>query len=86
MNQEDKKKIIEAIVNSDDHYKNNDEEVKRLEKSLDEVEAIQKGDLPEKSGRELLNELRAEKRKKRIKESFRKAVEQNGEALKRLDD
>ncbi|MFJ8238058.1 hypothetical protein ACIQ34_20575 [Ureibacillus sp. NPDC094379] len=57
-----------------------------MEKSLDEVEAIQKGELPAKSVRELLNELRAEKIKKPIEESLRKAVEQNGEALKRLDD
>ena len=43
MNQEDKKKIIEAIVNSDDHYKNNVEAVKRLEKSLDELKLFKKG-------------------------------------------
>lgn len=52
MNEEDKKKIIEAIVNSNDHYKNNDEAVKGLKKSLEQVEAVQKGKLPAMSGRE----------------------------------
>ncbi|CAM5220703.1 hypothetical protein UACE39S_02545 [Ureibacillus acetophenoni] len=56
------KKIVEAISNSDDYYKNNDEALKRLEQSLEEVELIQKGLLPKKSAREFLEELRAEKK------------------------
>ena len=83
-NKEDRKKLIEAITNNDDYYKSNVEALNRLEKSLEGVETIQKGQLPKKTAKEFLKELMDEEREKRIQESFNKVVEKNGGALERL--
>lgn len=88
---DERKKLIEAIANSDDYYKDNAEALERLETALTEVEAIKKGILPKTSSREYLKELRDEKeskavRKEPIREVFDNAVKQYGNILKRLDD
>lgn len=84
MNQKERHELLRAIVENDDYYKKNPEAQKRLEQSLKEVELIQKGELPRKTARELLEELRKEERKKKVEASYKKLVEQNGEALRRL--
>lgn len=83
-NEEERKKLIQAIEENDDFYKNNNEPLKGLGKSLEEDKLLLKGQLPIKTARKLSKELQVEERKERIRESYNKAVKRNGKALERL--
>jgi hypothetical protein len=83
-NEEKRKEIIKTITDNDEYYKNNDEVIDGLEEALIEVELMQQGKITMKSGRELLKEIQDEERSDRIKKSYDKAKEMNGEALFKL--
>jgi len=80
----EEKRKDEEISENDEYYASKEEVLKGLEEALKEVELKRKGQLPRKSGRELLKELRDEERRGKIKESYEKVVEKNGGALRRL--
>lgn len=84
MNNAERETIIRELANNDPFYKNNPDALKNIKKALEEVELMQNGELPKKTGREFLEELKKEQRKRRVQESYNKLIEKNGEALRRL--
>ncbi|SOC44959.1 hypothetical protein [Ureibacillus acetophenoni] len=74
-NKEERKKIIEAIANSDEYFKDNDEALKDIEKAVEEVEAIKNGLLPKRPARELLKELDEKENLQLLDRFFRNQVD-----------
>lgn len=55
--------IVQSILNNNEFYKNNEEAVERLKKSLKEVEVMEMGKKPKRSARFFVSENRKKNKK-----------------------